>query len=430
MRFVVVGCSYQTTPIELRERLAFAQAELPSALQALTAGGRLAEAMLVSTCNRVEIYGVGEQVESVADRCCELLTRRQVSREELLPVVYQHADSQALSHIFRVAASLDAMVVGETQVMGQVKDAFSTARDVGTIGPLLGRCLERAFFVAKRVRTETEIARHPASISSVAVDLAGRIFEDLSQVAVLIVGAGEMAELAGRHLLGHGTRRLRVANRSLENGQALATELGGEAVPFDTLGEQLLWADVVISSTGSPQPIMSREMLAGVMRKRKQRTLLIVDIAVPRDVEQKARELDNLFLFDVDALQQVLGQNLEARRKEAKVAEQMVHQEVLSFEQWLSTQSAVPLIKELRRHFSKVARHEAEKTARMLKLEGANEKAINKLADAIVSKLLHAPTTELKREAASSADRALLVDAARRLFQLQPGEPNDERDEK
>lgn len=424
MRFVVVGCSHHSTPVELREKLAFTTDEIPAALSRLKEEGAVSEAMLVSTCNRVEIYCVGKEVDEAESACKRLLMEsKQVSDDELSPHAFRYSDAEALTHIFRVASSLDAMVVGEAQVMGQVKDAYALARESEAIGPMLGRCLDRAFSVAKRVRTDTTIAHHPASISSVAVDLAARIFEDLSAVNVLIVGAGEMAELAGRHLQSHGSRKLHVVNRSLDNGRALAEALGGQALPFDALDEQLVWADVVITSTGSPEPIMTKKSLAQVLKRRKQRTLLVVDIAVPRDVEQKARDLDNLYLFDVDALEQVVGQNLQARRKEAAVAEKMVVEEVEAFSSWMRSQSAVPLIKELRQQFSEVARAEAEKTIKMMGLNGKDAKKLNKLADAIVGKLLHGPMTELKRSA-SSLEHARLTDAARRLFQLPSKRPD------
>jgi glutamyl-tRNA reductase len=424
MEFVVVGCSYRTAPLELREKLAFASNELPQTITRLCAASPVAEAMVVSTCNRVEIYGVANDGREAEQTFCRALLEARGLDSGLRDMVYRLENEEAVRHIFRVTSSLDAMVVGEAQVMGQVKDAFSLAREHHGVGPLLGRAMERAFFVAKRVRTETAIARHPASISSVAVDLAGRIFAELSRVAVLIVGAGEMAELAGRHLLSHGCRRIRVANRSLENGQALARQLEGTAVPFDELEEQLQWADVVISSTGSPKPIMNRKLLNRVMKKRKQRTSLIVDIAVPRDVDLDARDLDNLYLFDVDALQQVVGENLEARRKEAKSAEAMVEKEVGAFFDWVRRQQAVPVIKQLRQHFTEVARKEAQKTVRKMKLGGKDEKTLQKLADAIVGKLLHGPMVELKK-AADSADAADLSAACRQLFQLEQKTTDD-----
>jgi glutamyl-tRNA reductase len=422
MRFVVVGCSIHSAPLEVRERLAFAAAEQPEALRQLTGLAEVREAMLVSTCNRVEIYAVGPDALTVEQGCCQLLAHKSgMDTEALGAAMFRKSDNEALQHIFRVTASLDALVVGEAQIMGQVKEAFALAREQGAVGPLLGRCLERAFHVAKRVRTETNIARHPASVSSVAVDLAGRVFADLSTVAVLIIGAGEMAELAGRHLLAHGTQRVRVCNRSLDKGQALARALEGNAVPFEELEQQLEWADVVISSTGSPQPILGRDLLARVLKRRKQRPLLIVDIAVPRDVDPAARSVDNLYLFDVDALEQVVGKNLKKRKHEAKAAEKMVGGEVKSFDKWLRSQGAVPVVKQLRQRFNEVARAEAEKTAKKLKLEGKQAKVLQKLADAIVNKLLHEPTLQLKGDADDQVARARLVDAARQLFALASG---------
>ncbi|PID39037.1 MAG: glutamyl-tRNA reductase [Proteobacteria bacterium] len=422
MRFVVVGCSIHSAPLEVRERLAFAAADKPAALRQLVGSPEICEAMLLSTCNRVEIYAVGQDATVVEHSCCKLLAEQSgMNTAALCAVVYCRSDDEALRHIFRVTASLDALVVGEAQIMGQVKEAFALAREERAMGPLLGRCLERAFHVGKRVRTETDIARHPASVSSVAVDLAGRVFADLSTVAVLIVGAGEMAELAGRHLLSHGTRRLRVCNRNLENGEALARAVEGSAVPFDELEQQLEWADVVISSTSSPKPILSRDLLAQVLKRRKQRPLLIVDIAVPRDVDPAARSVDNLYLFDVDALEQVVGQNLKKRKQEAKAAEKMVASEVKAFDKWLRSQGAVPVVKQLRQRFREVAHGEAEKTAKKLRLEGKQAKVLQKLADAIVNKLLHAPTQQLKGAPEDPVARARLVEAARQLFDLTSG---------
>lgn len=399
MRFVVVGCSIHTAPLSMREKLAFGADEIPDAIQKLSSCDDIEEVMLVSTCNRVEIYAVGNDASSIELACRRFLREsRNVDKDELDKVIFRYSDADALAHIFRVTASLDALVVGEAQIMGQVKDAFAISRKAGGVSALLGRCLERAFFTAKRVRTETDIARHPASVSSVAVDLAGRVFEDLSSVAVLIIGAGEMAELAGTHLRGHGTSRIRVANRSLERGESLASTLSGKAVPFETLSEQLKWADVVISSTGSPKPILDKPMITKVLKERKQRPLLIVDIAVPRDVEPDVRKIDNVYLFDVDALEQVVGQNLKKRREEAKAAEKMVANEVKAFEKWLHTQRSVPLIKAMRYHFREQAHQETKKTIKKLRLKGDEAAAVKKLGEAIVAKLLHSPMIELKKK--------------------------------
>ncbi|MBK8481403.1 MAG: glutamyl-tRNA reductase [Proteobacteria bacterium] len=419
MTFGVVGLSFRTAPLQLRERLAFAPAEIPGVLRELCAAPTVAEAMLLSTCNRVEFYLVSEDPARAEQTVRELFARqRRVTAEELDGALYYRWGGEALGHIFRVTASLDAMVVGEAQIMGQVKQAFAWARECGAVGSRLGRCMERSFAISKRVRTETEIARHPASVSSVAVDLAGRIFADLVDLTVLVVGAGEMAELAVTHLVAQGATRIRVANRSLERAQELARRLGGEAVGLETLAHQLEWADMVISSTGSPQPLIDRELLAGVMRQRRSRSLLVVDIAVPRDVDPKARSLPNLYLFDVDDLEQALAANLQARRREAKVAERIVEGELEGFDTWLRHQDVVPLIKQLRAQFSAVVSAEAQRAARQLQLEREEQRvALDRLANAIVNKLLHVPTTALKQYAAA-ANGVPLPTATRQLFGL------------
>jgi len=428
MRFVVVGCNFRTAPLDLRERLAFAPEEHAVALKQLAAHPEVAETLLLSTCNRVEVYAVSVDPLAAQSQVSEFLARsRRIEMGLVNPTLYRYQDEEALRHIFRVAASLDAMVVGEAQILGQVKQALAQANDADTTGPLLGRCMDKALSVAKRVRSETEVARHPASVSSVAVDLAGRIFSDLATVGVLIIGSGEMAELAGRRLLSQGASRVHVANRNLDRGRALAGDLGGHAVPFDELEHQLCWADVIISSTASKQPILGKKLLADVMRRRKQRPLLIVDIAVPRDVDRDARSLDNLYLFDVDDLEQVVEANLNVRSREAKLAEQLVTEEVAQFSSWLRSQDAVPVIKELRTRFSQVARREALRTAR-LRLDDAEQRAaLEKLADAIVKKLLHTPTVELKKYAASP-NGTYLADAARKLFNLPEPEVGPDED--
>jgi len=281
--------------------------------------------------------------------------------------------------------------------------------------------MHRAFATAKRVRTETEIARHPVSVSSVAADLAARVFGDLATSTVLVIGAGEMAELAVRHLIADGAADVRVVNRTYEKAVALAFELGAKAARFEQLRGQLLLADIVISSTGSEQPILGRKLLAEIMRERKQRPLFIVDIAVPRDVEREAGGLANVYLFDVDDLEGVVAENLKERRKEVRQAERILEEEVAHFEEWLRRQDAVPVIKQLREHFTEVVRAEAVHTAQALHLpEGREREALEAMTSAIVNKLLHSPTMELKRHATRS-NGSTLTQAVCELFHL-PGE--------
>lgn len=429
MRFLTVGCSYRTAPVALRERLALAVADLPAALTQLRALRDVQEGMIVSTCNRVEVYAVVSRASHAARAIRDFFAERpEVSADELGPALYEHVDHTALAHIFRVSASLDAMVIGEAQVVGQVKDAYGAAAREHTVGPLLNRCMHRAFATAKRVRTETAIAQHPVSVSSVAAELAARVFGDLSSSAILVIGAGEMAELAVRHLLSDGASAtsIRVVNRTHERAVELAFQLGAKAGRYDDLVGQLLLADIVISSTGSPEPVLTRELLAKVMRQRKQRPIFIIDIAVPVDVEAAVGSLPNVYLFNIDDLEQVVQENLKARQKEAAAAERILQVEVEHFEDWLRKQDAVPVIKQLRGQFTRVARAEAARTAQALRLDsGKQREMLDAMADSIVNKLLHHPTVELKDHAASP-DGTFLTRAARRLFKLPATAAEDE----
>lgn len=428
MRFVVVGCSYRTASLALRERLALARADLPALLDQLSRLPDLHEVLALSTCNRFEVYGVATRARHAQRVLQRVLVERAGSEaaEELEGALYRLEDGDALLHIFRVAASLDAMVVGEAQITGQVKRAYEEAARCKTVGPLLNRCMHRAFAAAKRVRTETRIARHPVSVSSVAADLAGRIFGDLAASQVLVLGAGEMAELAIQHLLAAGTTRVRVANRTHERGVELAFKLGARAVRFEELDNQLLLADIVIASTSSTEPVITRDQVARVMRERKQRPLFVVDIAVPHDVDPAVSQLANVYLFNIDDLERVVEDNLRQRRRECGEAERIVQADVEHFQDWMRKQDAVPVIKELRLHFARVARAEAERTAHALHVDGGSERELlDTMADAIVNKLLHDPTMELKEHAARP-DGTFLARATRRLFHLPAGEAADE----
>jgi glutamyl-tRNA reductase len=430
MRYLVVGCSFRTSPLALRERLAFAASDLPASLEGLKSLPEIEECLLLSTCNRVEIYAVTRKPRHAVRDIQRFLERsRGVSLAELEPALYDHEDREALRHIFRVAASLDALVVGEAQIGGQVKEAYSVATRVHTVGPLLSRCIHRAFAAAKRIRHETEIARHPVSVSSVAADLAARIFGDLEQRTVLVIGAGEMAELAVRHLLSDGAVDIRVTNRTYERAVGLAFQLGAKAVPFEELRGQLLLADIVIASTGSPLPIIGRKLITEVMRERKQRPLFLIDIAVPRDVEREAGSLANVYLFDLDDLERVVEENLKERRKEARQAERIIDGELDRFSDWLRRQDAVPVIKKLREHFLSVAQSEAAHTAQALQLQnGEKRQAIEVMAHAIVNKLLHQPIMELKKD----VDRpggSFLSRATCQLFHLQGSEEAEPKDD-
>ncbi len=431
MKLVVIGCSYRTATVDLRERLAFSADELQGALRELVSIPDVEEALLLSTCNRVEVWATTRRPGHARKAVVDFLSHsRGVPEEELRPILFEFKEREALIHLFRVTSSLDALVVGEAQIAGQVKEAYAAASRAQTLGSNLNRCMHKALGASKRVRTETNIARHPVSISSVAADLAARVFGDLRRSTVLVLGAGEMAELAVRHLLSGGSSDVRVINRTHEKAVALAFSLGATAHKYSNLRGQLIQGDILITSTGSEEPVLGRADLVDVMKQRKQRPLFIVDIAVPRDVERAAGKLPNVYLFDIDDLEQVVAENLKARQREAGPAEEIIKVEVNHYEQWLLAQDAVPVIKELREHFQQVVRAEVAHAVHQLGLEGPEQKRVmDRMTAAIVKKLLHMPTVELKSHAARS-DGTFLAKAAAHLFHLAGGAGATESKEK
>lgn len=430
----VIGLSWRTAPVAVREKLAFADDELSSTLQSITSLPHIGEAMLISTCNRVEIYGATARtapvsaLDAATGEVRSFLARsRGVQAEGLAGNLYEHTDAEAVRHAFRVASALDSLVVGEAQILGQLKSAYGVATSAGTTGPMLGRCMERAFGVAKRVRNETGISRGAANVSSVAVELAQHVFVDLGGKTVLVVGAGKMSALAVRHLRGAGAGSILVTNRSPEKAEALAQEVDGTARPWEQLESLLALADVVITSTGARQPVLTKALFKRVMRQRRYQPIVVIDIAVPRDAEPAIGELDGVYLFDIDDLERVVAANLKERAKEAEVASRLVEDEVVQFERWLSSQRVVPTIRALREHFTAVARTEVERTLQALAAEESAEKreqAVRRLGDLVVNKLLHAPMTALKQ--GKESDTEMLVTAVHRLFALPAADEDDE----
>ncbi|MBI4510592.1 MAG: glutamyl-tRNA reductase [Deltaproteobacteria bacterium] len=422
---IVVGLSYRTAPLEIREKLSFPDEVIPHALNAICGLPSVGEAILVSTCNRVEIYAAtraGTSAAAVPAASGEirrfLVDSRGEPADKLSAHLYERSGEAAVRHVFRVASSLDSLVIGESQILGQLKTAYGTSSQAGCVGPLLGRCLERAFGVAKRVRTETAIARGAANVSSVAVDLAQRIFGDLGDKRVLVIGAGKMSDLAARHLRAAGALEILVTNRSPERAEELARRVDGVARRFEELDKLLTAADIVISSTGSREPIVSVGLMRSIVKARRHRPIFLIDIAVPRDIDPLAAKLDGVYLYDVDDLQQVVADNLKERKKEAGSAERIIEAEVVEFMAWLRAQGVVPTIRDLREHFLNVARAEAEKTLLRIGTEVGQkeEKAIRQLAESIVNKLLHAPLMTLKEGEQEEAE--LMVAVTRRLFAL------------
>jgi glutamyl-tRNA reductase len=414
--FIVVGLSHRTAPVEVRERLAVAPDRLEHELREITAVGHFDEALLVSTCNRVELYATSLDPIEAARHARNTLAKR-LADPMADDVLYQERGVDVVRHIFRVASSLDSLVVGEPQILGQVKEAFDAAKSAGTVGTLLGRCFTQAFAAAKRVRRETGIAEGTVSVSSIACELAKKIFGNLEGRRSLLLGAGEMGEAAARSLRQTGTQ-LHVVNRSEERAQTLAESCGGRVVPYERLTMELAEADVVIASTASPKFILTPELMKGVVRTRRHRPLFIIDIAVPRDVDPRVGNMDNVFVYDVDDLQQVAEENLAVRAREAAHAERIIEEEIDSFLRWRRSLELAPTIVALRKRFGDIAEEELRRAlSRLETISPADRTVLEAMGRSLVNKLLHQPLTQLKT-GASEPDGALLIDAVRRLFAL------------
>ena len=422
--FVVVGLSHRTAPVEVRERLAVAPKDLERELREIASDTGFEEALLISTCNRVELYATSANPLRAMQEAKETLSKRlgDAAGENVL---YQERGVDVIRHVFRVASSLDSLVVGEPQILGQVKEAFDAANEAGTVGTLLGRCFTQAFATAKRVRNETGIAEGTVSVSSIACELAKKIFGDLEGRQTLLLGAGEMGESAARSLRQTGTN-LHVINRSEERAQALAKACDGRAVPYERLSTELADADVVVASTASPKFILTPQLMKGVVRTRRHRPLFIIDIAVPRDVDPRIGNMDNVFVYDVDDLQQVAEENLAVRAREAALAEGIVEDEVEAFLTWRRSLELAPTIVALRKRFGQVAEEELQRALPRLQSLAQTDRAIlEAMSRSLVNKLLHQPMTELKA-GAGQPDGARLIDAVRRLFALSEEEPDRE----
>jgi glutamyl-tRNA reductase len=418
---LVIGVSHQTAPLALRERLAVAADRLPDLLQRIRAEAGLAEAMMLSTCNRVEVYGRGE--EGMDERALEwfLAATPGPNRDELLPCVYRLTGAAAIRHAFRVAASLESLVIGEPQILGQVKDAYQAAEQAGTLGASLNALRNRSLAAAKRARTETGIGRNAVSISYVAVELARKIFGELKDKNVLLVGAGKMSELAARHLVRSGARATVLGGRTIGKAEGLAAALGGRAAAFETLREELAVADIVISGTAAPGTVIRAEDVESARaarRGRHQRPLFLIDIAVPRDIEPAVRRLEGVFLYDLDDLKSVAEANLRLRKRESAAAEALVDAEISEFLEWQKSLDVVPLLVELRRRGEEIRRAEIEKArSRLGPLTPEQEKALEATTTAIVNKMLHGPTVQLK-ELARDGHPPELMGLIRRLLGL------------
>jgi glutamyl-tRNA reductase len=433
---VVIGLSHKTAPIDVRERFASGSDVLPAILARLTARAELDEAMFLSTCNRVEVIGLpkllgasdeaNDSAAMAASRAIREALREHIGAatvEELGDYLYERNGEEAVRHVFRVAASLDSMVLGEPQILGQVKDAYDAAITAGALRSHLARCVSRAFTVAKRIRSETQLGAGTVSISSVAVDLAKRIFGELSNHTVLLVGAGEMAEAAAKSL-GQQAKAIRICNRSFERAASLAAHFSAAAVPLEQLESELVTSDVVVTSTSSKNFIITRDLVKRVMKQRKGRTLFFVDIAVPRNIDPAVHALDNAYVYNVDDLEQEVAENMKARQKEVAAAEKIVEAELALWLKWARGLNVNPTIVALRAKTKGVLVAELERSlsSRLKHLGEAERAALTQMIESATNKLLHAPTTRLKA-AAGESDGNDLVRATQHLFDLPASPP-------
>ncbi len=422
---VAIGLNHKTAPVEVRERLAFSSEDTAQILETMHQHHCVDEIALFSTCNRVEFLlatqDVPEAVEALKDFVAEL---KDTPRHTFEQALYVYNGDEAVRHIFRVASSLDSMVVGEPQILGQIKDSYADACNYGTCGVILNRLMHKSFSVAKRVRTETGIGDHAVSISYAAVELGRKIFGELEGKAVLLLGAGEMAELAVEHLVNNRARPIFVANRTFERGLELAERFRGTAIRFEEIRNYLKEVDIVISSTGARQYVLVRDDFKGLMRARRNRPLFFIDIAVPRDIDPEINRINNVYVYDIDDLKSAIQENVEERQQEALRGERIVDAAVVQFRRWFRALDVVPTIVGLRDKMEEIRQKELKKTlASLHSVSEEDRAAIDRLTAALVNKILHDPTTFLK-QVGHKDKQSLHVDITRRLFNL------DESDEK
>jgi glutamyl-tRNA reductase len=427
MQLLLVGVSHRTAPVELRERLDFSASGVDRALAALAGSTAHHEATIVSTCNRVELYVGCDDADAARAAIQKFLAEfHGIPGDQLAPHLYAKTGHDAVTHLFRVAAGLDSLVMGEPQVLGQVKDAFSLAARMGCTGPLLNKLFHSAFAAGKRVRSETALSEGAVSVSYAAVALARKIFGNLKGRTVLVVGAGEMGKLTAIHMQSHGIARLTITSRTAAHASTLADSIGGSAMPWESLNLALEEADILITATGASTPIISRALIAQTMKARRQRPLFIIDIAVPRDVEAAAGELEEVFLYNIDDLQAVVQENISKRGTEASDAENIVSQEVRKFLGWLNSRGAVPTVVALRQRFESIRQAELRRLEPKLSSLPPEVRArVDEITRLIVEKLLINPTEQLK-SISDAETAAAYSDALSRLFNLAGDESTDE----
>ncbi len=417
MQLAIVGLSHKTAPVEIREMLAFDSDALRTALTSLVSREEVSEAMILSTCNRVEVVAESPDDRFIREFLCDF---HRVPADAVSSHLYSFRNADAIRHVFRVASSLDSMMVGEPQILGQVKEAYRIATDVGTVGMHLSALMNRAFAVAKKVRNETGISQAAVSVSYAAVELARKIFGNLSGKTVMIIGASKMGELAAKHLKRAGVSSVLVTNRTFEKAVEMAQVFEGAAIPFEHFIDHIDRADIVISSTGAPHFIINKTLAEQIIHRRKNKPMFFIDIAVPRDIDPAVNEIDNAFLYDIDDLQQVIDSNLKERMKEASRAEEIIDLEVQAFCSKMQSREVVPTIVQLRDTLDKLRREEIERNRRYLKdLSPEQQTAIDQITQSLVNKILHHPIAHLK-EMAHDPDGPDVAALIRKIFNIKP----------
>ena len=423
MALVVLGLNHKTAPVEIREKLEFDSENFREVADTLFARmPEIDEKVILSTCNRVEIYAHAESPEKGLWALKKFIYRyHEIPEGTLEEYFYTYDSEEAVEHLFNVAGALDSMVLGEPQILGQVKNAYQSAMKVKSTGRVLNQLFQKAFSVAKRIRTETSVAENAVSISYSAVELATRIFGHLDGRTILLIGAGEMIELAGKHLVAQGVKTVLVANRNYERAAKLATELGGSAVHYESFEQELAGADIIISSTAAPHYVIKKKMVEEAVKKRAGKPIFFIDIAVPRDIEPSINDLSNVFLYDIDDLENVVQENRKEREKEAEKAREIVKAEVNQFLQWLERLEVEPTIVAIRQKAEEIRANEMEKTLPKLNLSPEQEQAVDSMTCSLINKLLHDPTIHLKQSAAPVEEyhKRGVVDVVRDLFKLE-----------
>ncbi len=415
MTLLAFGINHKTAPVAIRERVAFTPEKLPLALQELRAHNHVNEAAILSTCNRTEVY-CGVEADDPRELSEWFSRFHKLPHDEVEPFFYIHPDKDAVRHVLRVASGLDSLVLGEPQILGQMKQAYSQANHAGTVGHLLNRLFQHTFAVAKQVRTDTAIGASPVSVAFAAVSLSKQIFSDLSKHTAMLIGAGETIELVARHLHQSGIGRIIVANRTVEKAHTLACEFDGYAIALSEIPAHLAEADLVISSTASQLPILGKGAVESALKKRKHRPMLMVDIAVPRDIETQVGELEDIFLYTVDDLQEIIDEGLKSRQEAAQQAEEIIDTQVSHFMSWLRSLTAVDTIRQYRQHAETIRDQTMEHALRQLRAGKESDFVIQELARQLTNKLMHGPCVRMKQAGYDGEDT--LLNVARELFNL------------